>query len=286
MYLLQDVCQSGDEMNTQSFFATHPVFTADEFDRFLEDNGRTTEHNRKRLLSYHRARQRLVIVRPGLYGAVPLGAEAATYPVDSFLIAASLKPDAVIGYHSALEFHGVAQSTRQDRLVITRHPLTRPLLFRGVAYRAVQPPKALIAKRQEDVGIEEHERQNRPIRVTGLERTLVDCLDRPRLSGGWEEVWRSYESVPYLDVDLAVRYALLLANATTIASVGYFLELQQERWMVRGEHLDLLRAHRPAQPHYLGRRREERGRLIKDWNLMAPDRIIDRAWEETGEPLT
>lgn len=41
-------------------------------------------------------------------------------------------------------------------------------------------------------------------------------------------------------------------------SVGYFLQMQR------------LRVHRPQQPHYLGRRREESGRLIKEWNLVVP----------------
>jgi hypothetical protein len=39
----------------------------------------------------------------------------------------------------------------------------------------------------------------------------VDVLDRPRLSGGWEEVWRSLETIPFLDLDQVVQYALLLA---------------------------------------------------------------------------
>ena len=39
------------------------------------------------------------------------------------------------------------------------------------------------------------DRQGLPIRVTGLERTLVDVLDRPALAGGWEEAWRSWEGV-------------------------------------------------------------------------------------------
>lgn len=272
-------------MNTQSFFATHPVFTVQEFDLFLENAGRTTEHNRKRLLGYHRRQGRLILIRSGLYGAVPLGADAATYPVDSYLIAAHLRSDGVIGYHSALAFHGIAHSLREERLILTRHPLVKPFPFRGITYRAVWPPQALIEKRQEGSGVETQERQNQSLRVTGLERTLVDCLDRPRLGGGWEEVWRSYEAIPYLDIERIVHYSLLLENATTIASVGYFLQAQQERWMVGAADLHRLQAHRPQQPHYLGRRREEHGHLIKAWNLVVPERIIDRAWEENGESI-
>lgn len=273
------------KMNTQVYFATHPVFTVEEFDRLLHSGAGTPKNNRRRLLAHHTGRGRLAPIRRGIYAVIPIGAEAANYPVDSYLIAGRLRPDAVITYHSALAFHGVAHSAREERVILTRYPLQRPFRFQGVEYRTVRPPKALVAKRREDVGIDQAERQNQSIRVTSLERTLVDCLDRPRLGGGWEEVWRSFEAVPYLDVDAVVGYALLLENATTIAAVGYFLELKQEPWMVGNDHLEWLRAHRPKRPHYLGRMREEPGRLIKNWNVMVPERIVDRAWEETGEPI-
>ena len=68
------------------------------------------------------------------------------------------------------------------------------------------------------------ERAGMPIRVASIERTMVDALDRPHFSGGWEEVWRSLESVEFFDLDKVVEYALLLDNATTASKVGFFLE--------------------------------------------------------------
>jgi predicted transcriptional regulator of viral defense system len=272
-------------MAAQSFFATHPVFTVSSLEQHLAETGKATRHNRNRLLGYYRSRGRLLPVRTGLYAVVPPGANAGTYPVDSILVSALLRPDAVLGYHSAFAFHGVAHSLREEQVVITRRPLTRPFRFHGITYRTVEPPEQLVKAGQEGIGVERQERQNVPVSVCGLERGLVDCLDRPRLGGGWEEVWRSCEAIPYLDLDLVVRYALLLENATTAATVGYFLQLQEVRWMVTSEHLDRLRAHRPKQPHYLGRRRDEGGRLVNEWNLVVPERIFRRAWEETGEPI-
>ncbi len=273
------------EMDTQSFFATHPVFTVDEFDRFLESRGTTDKNSRHRLLVYHHRGGKLALIRAGLYAAVPLGAVAKTYPVDSYLVAACLRPDAVIGYHSALTFHGVAHSLREERIVITQRPLAGPFAYQGVIYRTVLPPLALRLADELALGVVRQERQNQYLSVTSLERTLVDCLDRPKLGGDWEEVWRSYESVPYLDLDLVVRYALALENATTIATVGYFLQQLQQRWMVGEEQLDTLRSRKPHQPHYLGRTRNERGRLSKEWNLVVPERIVLRTWEEPDEPF-
>ncbi len=42
--------------------------------------------------------------------------------------------------------------------------------------------------------------------------------------GGWEEIWRSLETVEFFDLDRIVEYVLLLGNATTASKVGYYLE--------------------------------------------------------------
>ncbi|OGA43455.1 MAG: hypothetical protein A3G24_12650 [Betaproteobacteria bacterium RIFCSPLOWO2_12_FULL_62_13] len=65
------------------------------------------------------------------------------------------------------------------------------------------------------------------MRATTLERTLVDVFARPDLAGGWEEIWRSLETVEFFDLDVVVQYVLLLENATTAAKVGFFLEQHQ-----------------------------------------------------------
>ena len=39
------------------------------------------------------------------------------------------------------------------------------------------------------------------IKITSLERSIVDILDRPDLGGGWEEVWRSLDNVTLFDVN-------------------------------------------------------------------------------------
>ncbi len=43
----------------------------------------------------------------------------------------------------------------------------------------------------------------------------MDVLDRPDLGGGWEEIWRSLEMVEFFDLDVVIKYTLLLENAPT-----------------------------------------------------------------------
>jgi predicted transcriptional regulator of viral defense system len=67
--------------------------------------------------------------------------------------------------------------------------------FRGNEFRGVLFPKALREKEEELFGVNREDRAGLQVRVTSLERTMVDLLDRPDLSGGYEEIWRSWEEI-------------------------------------------------------------------------------------------
>lgn len=81
--------------------------------------------------------------------------------------------------------------------------------------------------------------------MTSLERTLVDVLVRPDLGGGWEEVWRSLESVEYFDLEHLTDYTLKLRSVTAMAKVGFFLEQHRDALMVDESQLARLRMHYP-----------------------------------------
>ena len=263
----------------QEFFAKHPVFTVDELTVFLAQRGPANKWTRKALLTHHQKKRRILRVRRGLYVVVPAGFDPASCPVDPYLLGAKMTEDAVLAYHTALEFHGKAYSVRHLIFYLSSRR-SAPLSFRSYTFRSALFPKALRAKGKKFFGVETHERAGLPVRVTGLERTLVDVLDRPDLGGGWEEIWRSLEAVEFFDLDAVVKYALLLENATTAAKVGFFLEQHQDRLMVEDTHLEMLRAHRPRSPHYRMRTTRESGRLIAKWNLVVPLKILERIWEE------
>ena len=263
----------------QSFFPEHPVFTTDEFQDFLQRRGAMSDSTRKTLLARRQKAGDIVRIRRGLYATVPAGATAETAPVDPYLVAARVAPDAVLGYHTALECHGKAHSVFEVFRYLT-NGAARAMTFRSYRFEPVLFPKALRARKQERFGVRRMDRSSLPVQVTSLERTLVDVLDRPDLAGGWEEIWRSLESVEFFDLDIVVEYALLLGNATTIAKVGFFLEQHRETLMVEEDHLLPLQRHTPKQPHYFERNRHLPGRLVARWNLVVPAELLERSWSE------
>ncbi len=257
----------------------HPVFTIEDLRDAQVDARKNDLKTMEPTLAYYQRKGRIRRVRRGLYVSVPAGATPENVQVDPFLLAGMITDDATLAYHTALAFFGKSYSLHQ-KLYYCTHQATREATFSSIEFVGVRFPKALIAQHQEYYGVETAERSGLAIRVTSLERTLVDVLDRPRYGGSWEETWRSLEMIEYVDLDMVLEYALILQNATTIAKVGWFLEQHRGTLMVSEEYLERLAEHRPVKPHYMDQRRHEPGRMVNRWNLVAPQSLYDRTWEE------
>ena len=261
----------------EPFFHRHPVFTGEELAEHLRSNGALGSRGQEAILAYYTRTGRVIRVRRGLFAVVPPGAEPDSYPVDPYLIAGKLTPDAVLTHHTALEFHGRAYSVWNRRIYSASRP-PGLVTFRSQGFRGAKFPEALRRAETEHFDVQDRERSGVRVRVASLERTLVDVLHRPDLAGSWEEIWLSLESVEFFNLDRVVEYVRLLDNATTAAKVGFFLEQHRDPLMIREQHLEPLRDRRPRQPHYLCRNRRETGRLVSDWNLVVPTEVLERSW--------
>ena len=266
-------------MKLNEFFNKNPVFTLAELDRFLSQKGTGNQATRNALLSYYRQRGRIISVRRSLYAVVPVGTSAETFAIDPFLLAAKMNSDATLAYHTALEFHGKAYSVF-NRFFYLANRVSVPVNFRNYEFKCVLMPRALQKKHKHNFEVEKVERSGIEIKVTSLERTLVDVLDRPDISGSWEEIWRSLESIEFFDISQVIEYTLLLENSTTAAKVGFFLDQHREKLMIKDGHLEPLIDLKPRQPHYLERSKRKSGRFISTWNIVVPDDLIDHSWKE------
>ncbi len=273
-----NICQTELMAMSDLFFIKHPVFTTEEF-RAYHANGKAKGlRAAESLLAYYRKAGKLQHLKRGLFAVVPPGESAAEFTPDPFLVAARMGADAVLVHHTALEFHGRAYSVF-NHFTYQTGATVRPLTFRNWRFRAVPVPVSLSQGNHADFGVISAERNGMAVKVASLERTLVDVMDCPRYSGSWEEIWRSLESVEFFDLEQVLEYAKLLVNATTAAKVGYFLEQNKDRLMVDDKYLEALQALRPRQPHYLDRK-QRNGRLLNAWNLIVPDEIINKQWQE------
>jgi predicted transcriptional regulator of viral defense system len=267
-------------VRSSTFFATHPVFSHEEYLAARGQGGDRSPRTADNLLARHVAGGKVVRIRRGLYATVPAGAAPDTFEPDPFLLATKLAPDAALAYHAALQFRGKTYSVWHRFTVLTRGRL-RPLQYRGNDFVGVHPPNAFDGQADLGGGIVAEPHAGGTVRATSLERTLVDVLDAPDLGGGWEEVWRCLEMVDYFDLAAVADYALKLGSSLTIARVGFFLDQHRDALFVEDKHLAGLREKAPRQPRYMDSKRDA-GRLVKPWNLVVPERILNRKWADVA----
>jgi predicted transcriptional regulator of viral defense system len=265
----------------KAFFSRHAVFHLDEFRTAYETPGHRSPQTTSAVLKQHVAAGRLVHVRREIYARVPEGELAGQFQVDPYLVASRLAKDAVIAYHAALQLLGKAHSISSNVNYLTAKR-AKPFAFQGTHFIPTLVPTVLRSLPDFGGGIREEVRNGVNLRVTNYERTLVDVLDAPDYGGGWEEIWRSLESIEFFNLDFVVEYALKLNSALTIARVGFFLEQHRDALMVEERHLQPLRARAPKRRQYFERRKRKGGKLVHDWNLIVPQGVLDRSWQEVA----
>jgi len=267
-------------MKLDNFFSTQPVFTYKEFVSYLDAQGTSNPNTQRELLAYHIKQNHIVRIRRRLFAVVPRAiAVPSTFIVDPYLIASKVSEDAVLSYHTAFDIHGVAYSSFYSFYYSLMSHIGL-FQFQNHSFKRIQFPSELIKHNKQLFAVETRDRLGLDVKVTSLERTLVDVLNKPNLCGGWEEIWQSMSHVSVLDIDLIIAYAFLLDNATLIAKVGFFLEQNQIEYAVTDKQLAKLEARRPRSKHYFDKTDKSVGQLIPRWNLVIPVNIINKNWEE------
>jgi predicted transcriptional regulator of viral defense system len=250
------------------FFARHPVFRLVDWAAAAGEDGVARAHERAR---HHVSAGRLLRVGRDLYAAVPPGVDPDRFSPDPYLVAAAIRPDALLSHHTALDLHGVAHSVFRRYAFFTAGARTT-LQFRGAEWKPLRHPAPLVASRRTDFGVVRLDRDGAILRVTSPERTLIDGFAAPAWSGGLEEHVNSCEGFRDLDLDLVWSYLALLDRALLFSAVGWFVESRagvaeaSSKFLARVERRALVRS------HYLGGRRPG-GAFVRRWKLILPSTL-------------
>jgi predicted transcriptional regulator of viral defense system len=190
---------------------------------------------------------------------------------DRFLVASKLRNDTVVGFHSALEFHGTTNQTLRTVYYFTDR--RRPdVVHEGTTYHSVGPHRQLAHTRFKDFQIKF---SVGGIRVTGRERSCIDCLARLEFSGGLEELNNCLAMFPSFDFDLALEYLRILNSPWLYARTGFLLDLHAEALFFKGKSRDSFLKRVPKGVAYLGEKRAG-GRWVPTWNLMVPPQVMQQ----------
>ena len=202
-------------------------------------------------------------VRSGLYVATSgPGADGSPDVADRYTIASKVREEYYLGFHTALELHGCAYSWFNSVTVcLGPGAHFKPFEFQGTAYRPALTDRPRL-------GTEVIDRNGHRVTVSNPTRTFLDCLDRPNLAGGWEEVLKSLESLPGVQADELVSILRVFDKRILFRKAGRVLELLGPNMYYEGvlETVeDALEEEVGGQPLYMDRRSP--GPLNERWNV-------------------
>jgi predicted transcriptional regulator of viral defense system len=201
-------------------------------------------------------------LKPGLFILVPfeLGKERE-YIGNPLLVAREILSgkDYYLSHGTAMEIHGMVT---QPQLVVWTTTLKphRPINALGVEFRFIHSQKRFF------FGLSDYwATKQEQVRVSSLERTLIDGLKQPEYCGGLTEVakglWVRQQDI---NVSKLIGFAVKMGIGAVIRRLGYLLELYkigtQEEWQLLRE--DLTETHVRLDPLL-----PPEGKFLRKWRL-------------------
>lgn len=182
-----------------------------------------------------------------------------------FEVACKISDSSFLSYHSALEFHGIGHQVFNVVMVSSKAAF-RSFSFDDCDYQSY------VTKNIGMNGVITSS-VNPNIRVTDLERTFVDCIDRVGRAGGAEELFHCFEGVYMLDVEKLKRYLELYNKAHLYQKVGYVLERFKDQIGIQSDIIELYREKgKVAVANFSATEKCEF--FVKEWNLYIPKIIV------------
>lgn len=212
-----------------------PVFRLKEVQKILR-LGEASSRNFVRKLVDRGVVTRL---KPGLFILVPfeLGKESE-YIGNPFIVAREImsRMDYYLSYATAMEIHGMVT---QPQLVIciTTLKSRRPINTLGIEFRFIH------SQRKFFFGLSEHwVTKQEKVKVSDLERTIIDGLKQPEYCGGLTEVakglWMRHQD---LNITRLIKYAVKTDIGAVIRRLGFLFELYEigtvEDWELLSSYL-------------------------------------------------
>jgi len=157
-------------------------------------------------------------IEKGKYMIIPLGAEKGKYTLHEFLIASMLINPYAIAYWSSLNHYGLTEQIPTTVFIqTTARKKKQNLNIFGVEYRIVR-----IAEKK-FFGLKKEWIDESQVYITNREKTIVDCLDKPKYCGGIIEVAKALKRGKYNTEKLS-EYAKRIENSGIIRRLGYLSE--------------------------------------------------------------
>lgn len=201
-------------------------------------------------------------IRRDLYTAISF--ETKQPVANRYTIATRIADDACVSFHSAFEYYGYANQVFYEVYVTTKSRFTS-FSFDGLSYSRVSP--------RIDSGVIS---TNTGIRITDLERTVIDSIYAFEKIGGLEELLRCLGLIPTLKAEKLKLYLDVYGLANLYQKAGYILKQFSEQLGLSKPFFDYCQSKIPSVKKYLYSQKDNLSRqfiLHNEWKLYAPENL-------------
>lgn len=199
-------------------------------------------------------------IRTNLYGVTDLATGQCA--ANKYEIASNISETACVAYHSAMEYHGLGHQLFNEMSVISDSTF-RTFEFEGVTYVRRQP------KITEGVIVPV---MNSKVRVTDLERTVIDCIDRIKYAGGLEELLNNFTNVAYIDEVKMKTYLDAYGKASLYQKAGFLLSMYKKQWRLSAGFFNHCKARIGKSTRYLTDVADHTD-YVSEWRLCVPENM-------------
>lgn len=238
-------------------FLTKAIFTTEDILKEVSSDSKMFATIRSLIKS-----GRIAKLKGGLYATInPITQDVFA---NRFEIATAMQKDAFVGYHSALEFYGLGTQLYSEVHVFT------PTRY---AAQDVDDLRYVFFKTTYRGGITEIE-QNTTIRVTELERTIVDCVDRLDVAGGIEEVFTALSAISYCDETKMLNHLKKYGKKFIYKKIGYLFSLIKPSYL-SDSFYKVCRDNISVRDDDIRENKNITGKYINEWKLIVPEKIVN-----------
>lgn len=233
-----------------------PVFTLEDVKRLCCNTGTAKNHIAKLVKAGYVKR-----IRTNLYSCINL--ETGEIVANKYQIASAITETSFVSHHSAMEYYGVADQVYYDVYVSSILPF-RNFVYDGYAFKCV------VTKNTSNIV---SPAMSRGIRISSIERTIVDSLKDMNKIAGLEEVISNIELLPLVKEGNLVDVLSEYDNQFLYQKVGMILEIFKGQFGLSDSFFSLCKSKMGKSKRYLTTDLNC-STWNSQWQLMVPTGIL------------
>ncbi len=197
-------------------------------------------------------------IKHDLYAVISL---ETSLPIPTrYQIASNVADDSYVSHHSAFEYYGYANQVFYDMYVSTEKRV-QPFSYDGINYHIV------VSKGRGGVT-----QPGNGVRVTSLERTVIDSIEDFEKIGGLEELLHCISMIPSLSSDKLLESLDMYGYSRLYQKTGYLLENFRNELDIPESFFEECEKHISGSKAYFSEDRKDFV-FYKRWKLYAPKNL-------------